>query len=52
LLRNDIGEAQALPQRFQDVERAIGPGINQAPLGRVLHNCFGITFFNFSSRFS
>ena len=45
LLRDDIGEAQALPQRFQDVERAVGPGINQAPLGGVLHNRFGITFF-------
>src|SRR5262249_51137438 len=45
LLRDDGGEAQSLPQRFQDVERAIGPGIDQAPLGRVLHNRFGITFF-------
>src|SRR5215471_313665 len=45
LLRDDIGEAQALPQRFQDVEWAVGPGINQAPLGGVLHNLVGITFF-------
>src|SRR5262245_61473905 len=45
LVRDDGGEAQALPQRFQDIERAIGPGIDQAPLGGVLHNRFGITFF-------
>ncbi len=45
LVRDDGGEAQSLPQCFQDIERAIGPGINQAPLGRVLHNRFGITFF-------
>src|SRR5215216_3354304 len=45
LLGEDVGEAQALPQRFQDVERAIGPGIDQAPRGGVLHHRFGITFF-------
>jgi len=45
LIRDDVGEAQSLPQRFQDVERAIGPGIDQAPLGGVLHNCFGIASF-------
>jgi hypothetical protein len=42
---DDVGEAQALPQRFQDVERAIGPGIEQAPRGRVLHHRFGLTCF-------
>ena len=45
LLRDDVGEAQSLPQRFQDVERAIGPGIDHAPLGGVRHNRFGITLF-------
>src|SRR5262249_36330843 len=45
LVCDDIGKAQSLPQRFQDVERTIGPGIDQAPLGRVLHNLFGLTFF-------
>ena len=45
LLRDDVGEAQPLPQRFQDVEWAIGPGIDQAPLVGVLHNLLGITFF-------
>ncbi|PON09683.1 hypothetical protein C2W62_54195, partial [Candidatus Entotheonella serta] len=36
---------QSLPERFQDVEGASGPGIDQAPVGRVLHDLFGITFF-------
>src|SRR5262249_9078811 len=45
LVCDDIGEAQSLPKRFQDVERTIGPGIDQAPLGGVLHNLFRLTFF-------
>src|SRR5262245_65483706 len=45
LVRDDVGEAQALPQRFQDIERAIGPGIDQTPLSGVLHNLLGITAF-------
>ena len=45
LIRDDVGDAQSLPQRFQDVERAIGPGIDHAPLGGVLHNLCGITSF-------
>jgi hypothetical protein len=40
-----VGEAQALPQRFQDIERAIGPGLDDAPLSRVLPNLGGITGF-------
>jgi hypothetical protein len=43
LLRDDVGEAQALPQRFQDVKRAIGPGIDHAPLGGGLPKRCGIT---------
>src|SRR5262245_15098332 len=45
LVRDEVGEAQSLPQRFQDVERAIGPGIDQTPLRGVLHNLLGITSF-------
>src|SRR5262245_28344311 len=45
LLCDDVGDAQSLPLRFQDVERAIGPGIDQAPLGGVLHYFFGIASF-------
>src|SRR5262249_32724763 len=45
VLREDVGEAQALPQRCQDGERAIGPGIDHAPLGGVLHHFFGIASF-------
>src|SRR5215813_11641587 len=45
LVRDDLGEAQSLPQRFQDVEGAIGPGSDQTPLRGVLHNLLGITSF-------
>src|SRR5262245_21824248 len=45
LLRDDVSETQSLPQCFQDVEWAIGPSIDQAPLGGVLHNLLGITLF-------
>jgi hypothetical protein len=44
-LRKDGGEAQTLPQRFQDIQGALGPGIHQAPVSRVPHNLFRVTFF-------
>jgi hypothetical protein len=49
LVRKDVGEAQALPERFQDIQSAIGPGIDHTPLVGVLHNLFGSTLFEDAS---
>ena len=43
LLREDVGTAQALPQGFEDIARALGPGIAHAPLGGGLPKLWGST---------
>jgi hypothetical protein len=43
LLRNDLGDAQPMPDGLKDIQRAKGPGIHQAPLRRLRHDLFGGT---------
>ena len=45
LLRDDVGDAQALPDSLEDLESPVRPGIEQTPLRCLLDNLFGGTSF-------
>jgi hypothetical protein len=42
-LGDHLGDAQPLPERLQDIQRAKGPGTTQAPLRRLRSDLFGGT---------